>query len=353
MTKALLSIVVPLYNGGNHIRNLIKSIFTFNEDVFPFEIILVNDGSTDNTAELCQVLLKQYPDIQYVEKENGGIASARNVGLEHASGKYVTFADQDDVVIAGYKQFVDRCINENLDMLITSPFNKHIDEDKINKRQFEDLIIDNKSTIKKIAGKLIDGNYLSDKSTPFISTSVWNVLYRREILLKNDIHFKAFIDYEDDWIFNIETLIAAEKIVLTSEGYYCWMIREGSESHRSKYIPDLLTKRKRWMSWIMNVINSLGIDEETENAFVKNVLVPRNIMMCFNNACWHENAEKKERIREIEEVLLSSGWDISSFDINGVREMSSSNRFLLCLLKNKHVKLAYSLNRILMKNHFH
>lgn len=353
MDKTLLSIIIPLYNGGNYIENLIKSICSFNKGDFLFEIILINDGSTDDTVEVCQALLKQHSNIQFIGKENGGIASARNAGLEHASGEYVTFADQDDVVVAGYKEFVDRCINENLDMLITSPFNKNAGEDRLNKRQFEDLIIEDKSIINKIAGKLIDGNYLSDISAPFISTSVWNVLYRREMLQKNDINFKVFIDYEDDWIFNIETLIAAEKIALTSEGYYCWMIREGSESHRTKYIPNLLIKRKKWMSWITGVIHSLGIGEQTENGFVKNVLIPRNIMMCFNNACWRENADKNERIKEIEEALSSKGWNISSIDLDNVQEMSSSNRLMLRLLKNNQVNLAYSLNRLLLKNRFH
>lgn len=353
MNRHLLSVIIPMYNGEQYINGLVDSIIKYNSDFFHYELILVNDGSTDKTSEICRTLVENHSNILYIEKQNGGIASARNAGLEHASGKYVTFADQDDVVIVGYKWFVDRCINENLDMLITSPFNKHSGEDKLNKRQFEDQIIDNRSIIKKIAGKLIDGNYLSDKSVPFISTSVWNVLYRREMLLKNDIHFKVFIDYEDDWIFNIDNLMVANRIAISSEGFYCWNIREISESHRIKYIPELLIKRKNWMQWITGVIRSLEISKETEIAFVKNVLIPRNIIMCFNNACWNENVDKKDRINEIKTALEPDGWDITSVNLDDVLEMSSSNKLILRLLKNNFINLAYSLNRLLIKNRFH
>ena len=141
--------------------------------------------------------MQKYSNIKYVEKENGGIASARNAGLEHAAGMYITFADQDDTVIAGYKPFIEKCIADNLDMLVTSSYNKRINDEKINKRTFPDMIINDTTMIKKIAGKLIDGDYLSDDRAPFISVSVWNALYRKGMLLENNTRFKVFIDYED------------------------------------------------------------------------------------------------------------------------------------------------------------
>ena len=136
MEQVLLSIIIPLYNGRKFIEQLVNSIVLHNSDSFPYEIILVNDGSPDNTAEVCRGLTQKYSNIKYVEKENGGIASARNVGLEHAAGMYITFADQDDTVIAGYKPFIEKCIAENLDILVTSPYNKRINDEKINKRNY-------------------------------------------------------------------------------------------------------------------------------------------------------------------------------------------------------------------------
>ena len=256
-------------------------------------------------------------------------------------------------MIGSYKPFIEKCITDDLDMLVTSQYNKRINDEKINKRVFSDMIIDDTTMIKKIAGKLIDGEYLSDEREPFISVSVWNVLYRKGMLQENNARFKVFIDYEDDWIFNIENLIKAKKIALSSEGYYCWIIREGSESHRTKYIQDLLVKRKNWMVWISEIIDKLGIEPSRAESFIKDVLIPRNIMMCFNNACWNDKASESEILREISEALGPEGWDIASIKLGSVKEMSASNKFLLRILKQNHVKLAYYCNRSVFKNRFH
>ncbi|MBQ6221569.1 MAG: glycosyltransferase [Solobacterium sp.] len=353
MEQILLSIIIPLYNGGKFIEQLVNNIVLHNSDSFPYEIILVNDGSPDNTADVCRGLTQKYSNIKYVEKENGGIASARNAGLEHAAGMYITFADQDDTVIAGYKPFIEKCIADNLDMLVTSSYNKRINDEKISKRTFPDMIINDTTMIKKIAGKLIDGDFLSDDSAPFISVSVWNALYRKGMILENNTRFKVFIDYEDDWIFNIENLINAKKIALSSEGYYCWIIREGSESHRTKYIKDLLAKRKNWMVWISEIIEKLGIEPSRAESFIRDVLIPRNIMMCFNNACWNDKASETEKFKEISEALGPEGWNIASVKLGSVKEMSASNKLLLRILKQNHVKLAYYCNRSVFKNRFH
>lgn len=353
MKYTTLSIIVPILNGDKYIKELINTILKLNQSVFSFEIILVDDGSTDNTCKVCRSLIADYSEIQYIRKENGGIASARNVGLQAASGQFVTFADQDDRIITCYKEFIDRCIKDDLDMLITSPYNRHQKEERMNQRAFTDQTIANKTLIRKIAGKLIDGKYLSDETAPFISTSVWNVIYRREFLTENDIHFKSFIDYEDDWIFNIESLIHAEKVAISSKGYYCWVINNESESHQNKYIPDLLAKRKNWMNWISEIIDKLDVSPEKAEAFKTNVLIPRNIMMCFNNACWKKEADKDDKLKEIKEALGPEGWNIANVDICSVQEMSSSNKFLLNLLKNNHLYLAYWLNCNILKNRFH
>ncbi len=353
MEEKLLSIIIPYFNGEEYIERVVSDITALNRDAVDFEIILVDDGSTDNAAEFCKQLISRYREIKYIRKDNGGIASARNAGLLAASGQYVTFADQDDRIVAGYKGYIDHCIKDDLDMLITSPYNRNQKEEKMNQRVFTDQTIADKTLIRKIAGKLIDGNYLSDENAPFISTSVWNVIYRKEMLSKNDIHFKAFIDYEDDWIFNIESLIHAEKIAISSKGYYCWIINNDSESHRDKYIPDLLVKRKNWMNWISEIIDKLDVSPEKAAAFNTNVLIPRNIMMCFNNACWNEGADKDDKLKEIREALGPEGWNIANVDIRSVQEMSFSNKFLLNLLKNNHLYLAYRLNCNILKNRFH
>ena len=347
-----LSIIIPVYNGEKYVKTIVNEILSFNKgsDVV-FELLLIDDGSLDKSAEVCKELADNYDNIHYFYKDNGGIASARNYGLNIAKGDYITFADQDDLVLTGYEPFIKRCYDDNLDMLITSPYNKKNDSKQINKRAFKNEIIDNKEQIRLIAGKLIDGKYLSNESTQSVSTSVWNVLYRREMLIHNGIEFKVFIDYEDDWIFNIETLMASERIAISSDGYYCWNIHEESESHRKKYISDLAEKRHRWMIWLNSILNQMEIPEEKKNKFIQSVLIPRNIMMCFNNSCWKPKCTRNEAVKEIEES--NSLWKIKTIELSSVDEMDKPNIFLLKLLYHKRINLAYELNRKILGKRFH
>lgn len=346
-----LSIIIPLYNGADCICQIIEDIRIHNSGCYTYEILLIDDGSTDATPTICLELAEKYEFIHYFRKDNGGIASAREYGLNVAVGEFITFSDQDDSIVSGYESFLKRCIDEKLDLIITAPYSTRLGTNDIHLRQFKNEVIEDNAVIKKMAGKLIDGKYLSDDSAQFVSTSVWNVIYRSSLLKNNGIHFKAFIDYEDDWIFNIEALMAADKIAVTSEGYYCWNIREESESHRNKYIPDLLEKRKQWMNWLSGILDDLNIEAEKRQAFIENVLIPRNIMMCFNNACWKPNTQKDEILKEIKDSCIA--WNARSVTFNKVDEMNKKNRSLLWLLIHDRIKTAYLLNSVFLKSRFH
>ena len=350
--KTDLSIIIPVYNGEKFIKNIVNEILELNSrSNIDLELLLIDDGSSDKSAAICNDLSEGDGCIRYYHKENGGIASARNYGLEKAKGEYVTFADQDDLIISSYEPFLKRCNEEHLDILITSPYSKRHNSEKMNKRTFTDEVIDNKVQIRRMAGKLIDGKYLSDDSAQFVSTSVWNAIYRREMLINNGIEFKSFIDYEDDWIFNLESLIAANKIAVSSEGYYCWNIRESSESHRKKYIPALAEKRSRWMVWMDDILDLMKISDEKKNKFIQNVLIPRNIIICFNNACWNPDSTKTEAVKEIKDS--NSLWGIETVDLSLVDEMDRSNKLLLWLLYHNKINIAYDFNRKVLGKRFH
>lgn len=92
----LLTVVVPVYNGGEHIENTVKNIL--NTDYPPIELLLIDDGSTDDSSFLCRKLEASDKRLRYLRQENGGIAAARNKGLESAAGEYICFCDQDDLV---------------------------------------------------------------------------------------------------------------------------------------------------------------------------------------------------------------------------------------------------------------
>ena len=113
MNKDKLSVIVPIFNGENKIENCLNSIRKQNYN--NLEIIVIDDGSTDSTFEICNMIAKEDERVKVYYKENGGVSSARNTGIEKASGKYLMFIDGDDIIDSDFvnsfmqkKELIDR-----------------------------------------------------------------------------------------------------------------------------------------------------------------------------------------------------------------------------------------------------
>lgn len=104
-----VSIIIPVYNGQYYISHCLESIL--NQTFEMFEVILVNDGSTDNSAEICEHFQKVDPRIRVIHKENGGVSSAREVGLKEAIGEYIAFVDVDDIL---HEQYLETLVHDAL-----------------------------------------------------------------------------------------------------------------------------------------------------------------------------------------------------------------------------------------------
>ena len=96
-----LSIIIPAYNAGKYLERCVSSCEEQSVPQDEFEIIVVNDGSKDNTLEVAESLADKYSNLRIFSKENGGSSSARNMGLDHAKGDYITFVDSDDYLLPG------------------------------------------------------------------------------------------------------------------------------------------------------------------------------------------------------------------------------------------------------------
>ena len=127
-SKTLISIIVPIYNVENYLRQCLDSIM--NQTYQNFECLLINDGSPDNSAEICREYVDKDASFRYFEKENGGVSSARNLGIEHSKGEYITFIDSDDWVDSDYLEVLHSKIKEyNTDFVISSYKKFDMDED--------------------------------------------------------------------------------------------------------------------------------------------------------------------------------------------------------------------------------
>lgn len=111
----LISVIVPIYNVQDYLDKCINSII--NQTYTNLEVILVNDGSTDDSEKICLNYMKNDGRIKYYKKINGGLADARNFGLEHATGKYIAFVDSDDYIeVAMFERMHDNITEYNADI---------------------------------------------------------------------------------------------------------------------------------------------------------------------------------------------------------------------------------------------
>ncbi len=217
---AAISIIMPVYNSKDYIEKAVQSVL--NQNFNDFELILVDDGSTDGSSEICDSYTNKDNRIIVIHKTNGGISSARNVGIATASGDYITFLDNDD-------EYVSTLLADNYRLAIQSQadfvkfgVNKiHINSSGICYKtellgSKENCIL-NKSELGKI--------YLKYCKAAFL-TYIWNGLYSRKFLTDNNIRFNNFykVGYEDVE-FNIELCKNVNRIAINSCAYYNYMQR--------------------------------------------------------------------------------------------------------------------------------
>lgn len=214
MNKCKLSIIVPVYGVEKYIDKCLNSLV--KQSLKEIEIIVVNDGTKDNSQKIVDKYVKKYPDkIKSYIKENGGQGSARNYGLKKASGEYIGYVDSDDFVEKDmYKKLYNKAKENNYDIVVCGNYN--VSEDYQNKNI--DAFIN---------------NYNTDLENIFFGKmAVWNKIYKRDILIKNKLEFKEKVWYED-LAFTLKAIMNSNTFAFIDEPLYDYLIREGSTMNNS------------------------------------------------------------------------------------------------------------------------
>lgn len=216
----VLSFIIPLYNSSQWLRKCLDSVLKQDIPLEQMEVICVNDGSPDNSADIACEYGKKYPNtILVLNQENQGPAGARNNGIRHAKGKYLCFVDPDDYVEQNvYGRLVLQMEEENLDML---RFNyQSIDENNqpVNKPAFENHF--------DYSPKLMSGaEFIATRLD--IACNIWRYIYRREIITKNELYCFAYGNYDDTpWLPLV--LMKVKRMNVSNTVVYDYIERENS-----------------------------------------------------------------------------------------------------------------------------
>lgn len=220
------SIIVPFFNSEKYIKKCIDSII--NQTYNNWELILVNDGSTDNSLSIC----KDYLDdkrIRLIDKKNEGVSCSRNIGIKNAVGKRLLFLDSDDMIIDNTLSILSKKIQEyDYDVIAWS-----LMDENGNKYSFCENICVAKEFDKKnlenlryraFSGYSFDG--VKDNAMHFIVTKA----IKRDLLINNNIFFNEKLKYHEDTLFCIETMNKAKSILTINDYLYLRSIHDDSAS---------------------------------------------------------------------------------------------------------------------------
>lgn len=248
-----IGVVIPVYNCKRYIEETIKSIET--QPLKVKEIVLIDDGSTDGSSEICKELSKKYDNITYLYKENGGVSTARNKGIDEITTDYIIFCDADDVWVKGFLDYsVNRELNQGFEIVA---YEHYKGNDTLKKLQY----IENKKE------GIIEGGV----------KSIWAhgnrhlgcMFFLREFLIRYNIRFPEGLSYNEDEIFKVYTEVLCKKIKLINIPMYIY--RQHSESSVHNLNKSILERYKEWMAaWEnvdLNLFNNYGIKTDFGKRF--------------------------------------------------------------------------------------
>ena len=216
MGNELVSIIVPVYNTEEYIRQCLDSIL--NQTYQNFESLLINDGSPDNSADICREYVSKDSRFRYFEKENGGVSSARNLGIEHSKGEYITFIDSDDWVDSDYLEVLyNALIDENADISVSTYKRFHMGDNcwyfHSSQRGYEKRVFTNQELIDEF----IDLNTF-DHSYGFVCGK----LVRKD--LSDNIAFNEMTTLGEDMEYWLKLYLISNKVVYVNRDSYIYRV---------------------------------------------------------------------------------------------------------------------------------
>lgn len=255
-----LSVIIPVYNAEPYLKKCLDSVLT--QEYKNIEVILVNDGSEDNSENIIKEYQSKYSNIIYIRQENHGQASARNNGLTHAKGDLISFIDSDDYILPNmFSTMINKLQNDN-----------------------SDLVMCNISLEK--SGRRTEENCIDHKNLYECPASVCNKIFKKELI--DNLRFIEGIWYED-YNFFIKVCLKKPKFSTINNSYYIYRINDSSTMHNDNALKnlDIITAT--------NDILELSIPKE-----MKETLIINHILVdAINRVNNQKSKDKKYVIKEL------------------------------------------------------
>lgn len=277
MDRPTISIIVPIYNSGLYLAKCIKSILC--QSFGDFELLLINDGSTDDSRKICDDFARTDRRIRLFNKENGGVSSARNIGLNNSKGEWITFIDSDDWVDRNYLMCLMQCAQHDQVDLVMSGYQGLA---RVDRFKFYHL-------------------FLSDTTC---YTVPWGKLFKAKVILRNHIRFQEEMRLGEDLVFLYMFLLHSNIVYTVGDiGYNYNNNAEDSLSKRIFPIEDELCICK----YAIPIIDSLLIEKQISNMLAVERLFSLKAFFIRRvlNSLYYNDIPRKQRIGILRSINIS------------------------------------------------
>lgn len=270
-----ISIIIPVYNTADYLKECFDSILA--QTFCDYEVIVVDDGSTDNSPAICDEYATIDSRIKVLHKTNEGVSAARNSGLNNATGKYITFIDSDDTVLPSMLEDLFKVAeHENADIVQSAG-------------PIKEGVVETGKVLYLTRDQVLDENF---GFTDFYKPSLWLGIYKSslfaDIRFPNKIHF-----YED---FYVLTLLASKSngVVFLDKRYYNYIQREGSANHSG------LTEKKKSAMHIPACLEDQGVfrNKQDKRNTISFFVVGRFISVLLSDDIETETKELRQIISQ-------------------------------------------------------
>lgn len=247
--KIGISIIIPVYNCENYLGKCLESII--NQKYSNFEVIIVDDGSTDNSFEVYNYYEKKDTRIKIIKQKNGGVSKARNVGINSSMGDYIFFIDADDTIKEDMLDIIHKFAVENDGDIVFTGFEVRGSKTRKNDTDTLKKCCDGKIS-KVITNEEAIIRVISTNPKETLYGYIWRNLYKADILRKNNIRFSEGIKISEDFMFMLEVLDKCKNVVIIPDELYIYNINDSSVT--SKYIDTLHNDMYFINEWMLNNI---------------------------------------------------------------------------------------------------
>lgn len=328
--KQIISIIVPVYNTEKYLRECIESIL--NQTYKHFELILVDDGSTDSSWKICLEYQQTDKRVRAFHKENTGVSATRNWGLSKANGEYISFCDSDDIIKANlYEILLDKLVEYNVDRVCGGYEYLYSGRKLYCKARMADGLYQ----MKDILPVMIDDGTMSG----FLFSGVCNSIFKNEIISKNNIRFVESVKYNEDGLFSFEYALHSQSLYsLQSVPLYLYRQHDMSSTNKRTEKDNYSTLHEKLREMDFDKIGT-NFDLQMHRRIVTEALWKILDISANKNGVF--------AIRDINDVLDQERMT-KNIDVIKVVDLNIYKRIYYILMKRKMALLLYFISRKLV-----